>query len=120
MKILCKNILTNISFFYEKVLNTHGFYIPSTFLPQWDEGNIVVDLVMHTEITREESQSEFEQIGEIIFIGLLLNFSSLRIVFSILMSLILTTTGILGGLLFAIVINLFIIPLFFCFVGELK
>ncbi len=28
--------------------------------------------------------------------------------------------AIMGGLLFAIVINLFIIPLFFCFVGELK
>ena len=42
------------------------WHIPSTFLPQWDEGNIVVDLVMPTEITREESQSEFEQIGEII------------------------------------------------------
>ncbi len=42
------------------------WHILSTFLPQWDEGNIVVDLVMPTEITREESQSEFEQIGEII------------------------------------------------------
>ena len=63
---------------------------------------------MPTEITIKESQSEFEQIGEIIFIGLLLKFSSLCISFSILMVLILTTTGVLGGLLFAIFINLFI------------
>ena len=41
-------------------------HIPSTFLPEWDEGNIVVDLVMPTEITLEQSKSEFQQIGEII------------------------------------------------------
>ncbi|HHE05846.1 MAG TPA: efflux RND transporter permease subunit, partial [Epsilonproteobacteria bacterium] len=41
-------------------------HIPSTFLPEWDEGNIVVDLVMPTDITLEQSRSEFEQIGKII------------------------------------------------------
>jgi len=41
-------------------------HTPSTFLPEWDEGNIVVDLVMPTDITLEQSQNEFEQIGEII------------------------------------------------------
>ena len=41
-------------------------HTPSTFLPEWDEGNIVVDLVMPTDITLEQSRSEFEQIGKII------------------------------------------------------
>ncbi len=41
-------------------------HIPSTFLPEWDEGNIVVDLVLPTDITLEQSQEEFDQIGEII------------------------------------------------------
>jgi len=40
--------------------------IPSTFLPEWDEGNIVVDLVLPTEITLEQSKKEFDMIGEII------------------------------------------------------
>jgi|GEM_PF-718636 len=39
---------------------------PSTFLPEWDEGNLVVDLVMPTGITLEQSHDEFNQIGEII------------------------------------------------------
>ncbi len=42
------------------------FHIPSTFLPEWDEGNIVVDLVLPTDITLKQSREEFEQIGEII------------------------------------------------------
>jgi len=41
-------------------------HIPSTFLPQWDEGNIVVDLVLPTDITLEQSKEEFNQIGEIL------------------------------------------------------
>ncbi len=41
-------------------------HTPSTFLPEWDEGNIVVDLVLPTDITLEQSQEEFAQIGEII------------------------------------------------------
>ncbi len=41
-------------------------HTPSTFLPEWDEGNIVVDLVMPTDITLKQSKDEFEQIGEII------------------------------------------------------
>jgi multidrug efflux pump subunit AcrB len=39
---------------------------PSTFLPEWDEGNIVVDLVLPTDITLKQSKEEFNQIGEII------------------------------------------------------
>jgi len=39
---------------------------PSTFLPTWDEGNIVVDLVLPTGITLKQSKDEFEQIGEIL------------------------------------------------------
>ncbi|SFV55748.1 Cobalt-zinc-cadmium resistance protein CzcA; Cation efflux system protein CusA [hydrothermal vent metagenome] len=53
----------------------------------------------------KEQQKSFEEMSlvilfaiVIIFIGLLLNFSSLRIAFSILMALILTTTGVLGAL----------------------
>jgi multidrug efflux pump subunit AcrB len=41
-------------------------HIPSTFLPEWDEGNIVVDLVLPTEITLSQSEEEFGQIGEIL------------------------------------------------------
>jgi len=41
-------------------------HIPSTFLPEWDEGNIVVDLVLPTDITLKQSQKEFAQIGKII------------------------------------------------------
>lgn len=41
-------------------------HIPSTFLPEWDEGNIVVDLVLPTEITLPQSQEEFNQIGDIL------------------------------------------------------
>jgi multidrug efflux pump subunit AcrB len=41
-------------------------HIPSTFLPEWDEGNIVVDLVLPTEITLKQSKEEFDQIGEIL------------------------------------------------------
>jgi multidrug efflux pump subunit AcrB len=40
--------------------------IPSTFLPKWDEGNIVVDLVLPTEITLDQSKDEFDQIGAIL------------------------------------------------------
>jgi len=40
--------------------------IPSTFLPKWDEGNIVVDLVLPTDITLYQSQDEFDQIGAIL------------------------------------------------------
>jgi len=40
--------------------------IPSTFLPEWDEGNIVVDLVLPTGVTLKQSQDEFEQIGKIL------------------------------------------------------
>lgn len=40
--------------------------IPSTFLPEWDEGNIVVDLVLPTGITLNQSKDEFDQIGEIL------------------------------------------------------
>ena len=53
----------------------------------------------------KEQQKSFKEMSlvilfaiVIIFIGLLLNFSSLRIAFSILMALILTTTGVLGAL----------------------
>ena len=42
------------------------FHIPSTFLPKWDEGNIVVDLVMPTEITLKQSKEEFDEIGTIL------------------------------------------------------
>jgi len=42
------------------------FHIPSTFLPQWDEGNIVVDLVLPTEITLHQSKEEFDEIGTIL------------------------------------------------------
>lgn len=41
-------------------------HIPSTFLPQWDEGNIVVDLVLPTEITLNQSKEEFDEIGIIL------------------------------------------------------
>jgi multidrug efflux pump subunit AcrB len=41
-------------------------HTPSTFLPEWDEGNIVIDLVMPTDITLSQSNEEFKQIGEII------------------------------------------------------
>ncbi len=41
-------------------------HTPSTFLPEWDEGNIVVDLVLPTDITLEQSEEEFAQIGKII------------------------------------------------------
>ena len=41
-------------------------HTPSTFLPEWDEGNIVVDLVLPTNITLQESKDEFAQIGKII------------------------------------------------------
>jgi len=41
-------------------------HTPSTFLPEWDEGNIVVDLVMPTDITLKQSNEEFNQIGKII------------------------------------------------------
>ncbi|ADN09729.1 efflux RND transporter permease subunit [Sulfurimonas autotrophica] len=41
-------------------------HIPSAFLPQWDEGNIVVDLVLPTEITLNQSQEEFDEIGMIL------------------------------------------------------
>ncbi len=41
-------------------------HIPSTFLPEWDEGNIVVDLVLPAEITLPQSEEEFKQIGEIL------------------------------------------------------
>lgn len=41
-------------------------HIPSTFLPAWDEGNIVVDLVLPTGITLEQSKDEFDQIGAIL------------------------------------------------------
>ncbi len=41
-------------------------HTPSTFLPEWDEGNIVVDLVLPTDITLDQSQEEFAQIGKII------------------------------------------------------
>ena len=41
-------------------------HIPSTFLPQWDEGNIVVDLVLPTEITLNQSKEEFDEIGTIL------------------------------------------------------
>ncbi|HFU76021.1 MAG TPA: efflux RND transporter permease subunit, partial [Arcobacter sp.] len=50
-------------------LTTSAFlyiHTPSTFLPEWDEGNIVVDLVLPTDITLEQSQEEFAQIGAII------------------------------------------------------
>ena len=40
--------------------------IPSTFLPKWDEGNIVVDLVLPTGITLKQSKNEFDQIGQIL------------------------------------------------------
>jgi len=41
-------------------------HTPSTFLPEWDEGNIVVDLVLPTDITLKQSQDEFAQIGKVI------------------------------------------------------
>jgi multidrug efflux pump subunit AcrB len=41
-------------------------HIPSTFLPEWDEGNLVVDLVLPTDITLKQSKKEFDMIGKII------------------------------------------------------
>jgi len=41
-------------------------HTPSTFLPEWDEGNIVVDLVLPTGVTLKQSKDEFDQIGQII------------------------------------------------------
>jgi len=35
-------------------------------LPKWDEGNIVVDLVLPTEISLNQSKEEFDQIGTIL------------------------------------------------------
>ena len=48
-----------ISFYLYKI-------IPSTFLPEWDEGNIVVDVVMPTDITLKDSKYEFLEIGKIL------------------------------------------------------
>jgi len=42
------------------------FNIPSTFLPKWDEGNIVVDLVLPTEITLNQSKKEFDEVGALL------------------------------------------------------
>jgi len=39
---------------------------PSTFLPRWDEGNIVIDLVLPSGTSIKESNQEFKQIGNIL------------------------------------------------------
>lgn len=41
-------------------------HTPSTFLPKWDEGNIVVDLVLPPGTSLAQSQNEFLQIGNIL------------------------------------------------------
>jgi len=47
-----------------------SFYLykttPSTFLPKWDEGNIVVDIVLPPGTSLKESQKEFTTISKII------------------------------------------------------
>jgi multidrug efflux pump subunit AcrB len=40
--------------------------IPSTFLPKWDEGNIVVDIVLPPGTSLEQSSNEFMTIGNIL------------------------------------------------------
>jgi len=39
---------------------------PSTFLPKWDEGNIVVDLTLPPSTSLEESNNEFMSVAEIL------------------------------------------------------
>jgi len=41
-------------------------HIPSTFLPKWDEGNIVVDIVLPPGTSLPQSETEFLQIGKIL------------------------------------------------------
>lgn len=41
-------------------------HIPSTFLPKWDEGNIVVDIVLPPGTSLLQSEAEFLQIGKIL------------------------------------------------------
>ncbi|WP_345991407.1 efflux RND transporter permease subunit [Sulfurimonas sp. HSL-1716] len=41
-------------------------HIPSTFLPKWDEGNIVVDLVLPPGTSLEQSGDEFKAVGDIL------------------------------------------------------
>lgn len=45
------------------LLYTHT---PSTFLPKWDEGNIVVDIVLPPGTSLPQSEAEFRQIGNIL------------------------------------------------------
>ena len=40
--------------------------IPSTFLPKWDEGNIVVDIVLPPGTSLKQSEDEFLQVGSIL------------------------------------------------------
>ncbi len=40
--------------------------IPSTFLPKWDEGNIVVDMVLPPGTSLDQSQEEFQSVGNIL------------------------------------------------------
>ncbi len=40
--------------------------LPATFLPKWDEGNFVVDIVLPAGTTLDESYREFQDIGKII------------------------------------------------------
>lgn len=41
-------------------------HTPSTFLPKWDEGNIVVDIVLPPGTSLPQSETEFLQIGKIL------------------------------------------------------
>lgn len=41
-------------------------HIPSTFLPKWDEGNIVVDLVLPPGTSLDQSSDEFKNVGDIL------------------------------------------------------
>ena len=40
--------------------------IPSTFLPKWDEGNIVVDIVLPPGTSLQQSQEEFMVVGDVL------------------------------------------------------
>jgi len=40
--------------------------IPSTFLPKWDEGNVVVDMVLPPGTSLEQSKNEFMTVGKIL------------------------------------------------------
>ncbi|HEY9766154.1 MAG TPA: efflux RND transporter permease subunit, partial [Chroococcales cyanobacterium] len=45
------------------LLNAH---LPSTFLPKWDEGNLVVDMILPPGVSIDESYQEFLRAGKVI------------------------------------------------------